>query len=269
MVREGDPADALYVLVSGRARMVKRGDNGDEISLRTLRPSDTFRGGRVRRPRGASRYGPRQRGSGGASPRSVGIDTPPPPPTGSSRVLRPAGPPPSSPAFLPTVHRSCEAPARGARGAPARARAGRGGKGEVLFSEGDPPGPMYIIEDGRCRVHIGIGARRRNVAFLRRGEFCGERSVFKGEPRESSVEAVTPCRLLRLTRESYDRSSTAPRVPERHRGPGRAVRLPAHRPDPDRSVPRAPARRRQRQRGGKRQADRPGPDPDLDHSARG
>ncbi len=42
MVREGDPADALYVLVSGRARMVKRGDNGDEISLGTLRPSDTF-----------------------------------------------------------------------------------------------------------------------------------------------------------------------------------------------------------------------------------
>ena len=29
-MHEGDAADALYVLVSGRARMVKRGENGDE-----------------------------------------------------------------------------------------------------------------------------------------------------------------------------------------------------------------------------------------------
>ncbi len=27
--------------------------------------------------------------------------------------------------------------------------------------------------------------------------------MFKGEPREATVEAVTPCRLLRLTPESY------------------------------------------------------------------
>ena len=32
IVQEGDASDALYVLVSGRVRMVKRGENGDEIS---------------------------------------------------------------------------------------------------------------------------------------------------------------------------------------------------------------------------------------------
>jgi len=41
------------------------------------------------------------------------------------------------------------------------------------------------------------------VAFLRRGEFFGELSVFHDQPREGTVEAVTPCRLLRLTRETY------------------------------------------------------------------
>ena len=203
MVREGDPADALYVLVSGRARMVKRGDNGDEISLGTLRPSDTFgEGGFVDR---------------GVHPATVRA-------SGEVEVLRldrsvfdallRRRPEVREFFDLQARHRHLQHFFRQftdlaklppeALGALLRElEPVEVDKGEVLFSEGDPPGPMYIIEEGRCRVHIGIGARRRNIAFLRRGEFCGERSVFKGEPRESSVEAVTPCRLLRLTPEGY------------------------------------------------------------------
>jgi len=76
-------------------------------------------------------------------------------------------------------------------------------QGDVVIREGEPPGPMYIIEEGRCRIHIGVDGRRRNVAFLRRGEFFGELSVLRDQPRDSTVEAVTNCRLLRLTRETY------------------------------------------------------------------
>ncbi|HTG84047.1 MAG TPA: peptidase domain-containing ABC transporter, partial [Gemmatimonadales bacterium] len=75
-------------------------------------------------------------------------------------------------------------------------------QGDVVIREGDPPGPMYIIEEGRCRIHIGVEGRRRNVAFLRRGEFFGELSVLRDQPRDSTVEAVTNCRLLRLTQET-------------------------------------------------------------------
>src|SRR5580700_6054229 len=42
IVREGDPADALFVLVSGRARVLKLGPGGEEVSLNDLRPGDTF-----------------------------------------------------------------------------------------------------------------------------------------------------------------------------------------------------------------------------------
>ncbi len=42
IVREGDPADALYVLLSGRARVVKRGDTGEEVPLNVLRAGDAF-----------------------------------------------------------------------------------------------------------------------------------------------------------------------------------------------------------------------------------
>jgi hypothetical protein len=42
IVREGEPADAFYVLVSGKACVFKQGANGTEIPLNTLRPGDTF-----------------------------------------------------------------------------------------------------------------------------------------------------------------------------------------------------------------------------------
>src|SRR3990172_12436049 len=42
IVRDGEPADAFYVLVSGQARVVKQGDKGEEISLNVLRPGDSF-----------------------------------------------------------------------------------------------------------------------------------------------------------------------------------------------------------------------------------
>src|SRR5476649_2500183 len=42
LVRQGDPADAFYVLLSGRARVVKADQNGNEIVLATLKPGDSF-----------------------------------------------------------------------------------------------------------------------------------------------------------------------------------------------------------------------------------
>lgn len=42
LVRQGDPADAFYILVSGRARVVKTDQNGNEIVLATLKPGDSF-----------------------------------------------------------------------------------------------------------------------------------------------------------------------------------------------------------------------------------
>jgi CRP-like cAMP-binding protein len=42
IVTEGDQGDALYVITSGRARVVKRDERGEEISLSVLRPGDSF-----------------------------------------------------------------------------------------------------------------------------------------------------------------------------------------------------------------------------------
>ena len=42
IVREGDEADAFYVIVSGSARVIKRSEHGEEIALNMLHRGDSF-----------------------------------------------------------------------------------------------------------------------------------------------------------------------------------------------------------------------------------
>jgi CRP-like cAMP-binding protein len=42
IVRQGDPADAFYLLVSGRARVIKTSASGEELALNRLTPGDEF-----------------------------------------------------------------------------------------------------------------------------------------------------------------------------------------------------------------------------------
>ncbi len=204
IIAAGAPVDALHVLLEGRARMVKVGDNGDEVSLGTLRAGESF-----------GEIGLLEAGTHPATVRA----------SSDVEVLRldravltelVAARPEIREYFeLQARHRHLqhflrqfstlsrlppEALADLLRDLePVEVRAG-----ETIFSDGDPPGPMFIIEEGRCRMHIGVDGRRRNIAFLRKGEFFGEQSVIRNEPREGTVEAVTPTRLLRLTQEAYE-----------------------------------------------------------------
>jgi ATP-binding cassette subfamily B protein len=203
IVREGDPSDALYVLVTGRARMVKRGENGDEMNVGVLRAGDSFGEG------GFLEQGVQPvtvRASADVEVRRLDR-------TVFDALLK----------RRPEVREFFELQARHrhlqhffqqftdlarlpseALGAllrelePVQVKAGA-----VIYAENDPPGPLYVLEDGRCRVHVGVDGRRRNVAFLRRGEFFGEKSLWSDQPREATVEAVTDVRLLRLTREAF------------------------------------------------------------------
>src|SRR5262245_60215350 len=42
IVREGEPADAFYLVVSGTARVVASGESGDEVALSVLHEGDSF-----------------------------------------------------------------------------------------------------------------------------------------------------------------------------------------------------------------------------------
>lgn len=203
LAREGEAADAFYLLVSGRARMVRKSDTGDEISLGQLRAGDTFGEAGLL---GHAVHAATVRASSDVE--ALRLDR-----SVFGALLRKradlrqyvelqarhrhlqlflhqfnvfAKLPPEALKELLAALEPIEVPA-----------------GETIISEGDPPGPMFILEEGRCRVHIGVGNRRRNIAFIRKGEFFGELSVFREQRREATVEAVTDCRLFRLTRETY------------------------------------------------------------------
>jgi ATP-binding cassette subfamily B protein len=205
IVREGDPADAFYVLVSGKARIVKRGEQGDEIALNSLRPGDSF-----------GEMGLLDHSTRTATVRaSSDVETLRLDKAVFEALVR------RSPEIrryfeLQIKHRRLENFFRHytpfARLPPdalamllSELAPEDVAKGTTVVRQGDPAGPLYIVEDGHLRVFTDRDGHRRYVAYLRKGDFFGEMSVFKGVPRTASVEAVSPCRLLALRAETFRR----------------------------------------------------------------
>ncbi len=207
IVREGETADALYVLVEGRARAVKNaardGTTNGEISLGMLKRGDTF--GEIALLEQTTRT-LTVRASGDVT--VLRLD----------RVVFDAllGEHPELRQFfeLQVTHRRLsnffkEFTAFAKLPAPALADmlAGLGQKhvtpGELVIREGEEAGPMYVVEEGRLRVFVEEEGRRKYLAYYRKGDFFGELSIFKGAPRAASVEAVSQCSLGVLTRDSF------------------------------------------------------------------
>lgn len=205
IVKEGDPGDAYYVLVSGRARIVKAGERGEEISLNALRPGDTF--GEI--------------GLLDAARRTASVRA-----SSDVEVLRldksvfdalvRSRPEIRQYVELQVKHRTvhsflreftpfAQLPADALQAMVAALEPVDIAAGEFVFREGEPAGPLYLVEDGRLRVTTDAGGRTKNVAFLRKGDFFGEVSAFCDTPRAETVEALAPCKLLALTPAHYKR----------------------------------------------------------------
>ena len=212
IVREGEPADALYVLLSGRARVVKNatrdGTTNGELSLGVLKAGDTF--GEI----GLLEHTTRTltvRSSGDVE--ALRLDR-----AVFDHLL--AERPELRHYFeLQVQHRRLsnffkEFTAFGRLPATALGEllADLDRKsvhaGELVIREGDPPGPMYVVEEGRLRVFVEENGRRKYLAYYRKGDFFGELSIFKGAPRAASVEAVSDCTLSALRQDTFNRLLT-------------------------------------------------------------
>jgi len=204
IVREGDPADALYVLVNGRARVVKRGDGGEDVTLGVLRPGDAF--GEMALLEHTTRMATVRASSDvevlrldRAAVEELLVSAP-----DLKKYLELH----ASRRRLNNFFRTYTAFGRLSVDATATMLAElepqTATPGERVIRQGDPPGPMYIVEEGRLRVFVEEDGNRRYLRYLRRGDFFGELSLFKHEPRTTTVEAVEPCRLLRLTEATFN-----------------------------------------------------------------
>ena len=67
--------------------------------------------------------------------------------------------------------------------------------GSDIIRQGEMGTAMYIIIDGRVRVH----ADGRDIAELRPREVFGELAALDPEPRAASVTAVEPTQLFKLS----------------------------------------------------------------------
>ncbi len=209
IVREGEPADALYVLLSGRARVVKHaardGTTNGELSLGVLKAGDTF--GEI----GLLEQTVRSltvRASGDVS--ALRLDRT------VFDILLAERPELRQYFELQVAHRRLsnffkEFTAFARLPAPALAEMLEDldrksvPAGELVIREGDPSGPMYIVEEGRLRVFVEEAGRRKYIAYYRKGDFFGELSIFKGSSRAASVEAVSDCTLSSLRQDTFNR----------------------------------------------------------------
>ncbi len=205
IVREGDPADAFYVVVSGPARVLKRAENGEEVPLNLLGRGESF--GEMSLLTDSTRTAT-VRASGRVHALRLDRDT-------FAEMVR----------WHPAVRAQFERlsdyrtiqdflrlhsafatlPVDGLALIAASLEPVDVEAGEVVVREGDPPGPMYVIEEGRLRAFLERDGQRDDINYLRKGDSFGELSVLEGRPRTASVEALTPSRLLRLTPELFAR----------------------------------------------------------------
>lgn len=73
-------------------------------------------------------------------------------------------------------------------------------RGRTFIHKGDIGTCMYLIVDGRVKVHDG----ERTIAEFEKGQPVGELAVLDPEPRNASVTALEDTLLFRLDKEAFD-----------------------------------------------------------------
>ena len=198
IVKQGDPADAFYVLTTGRARAVKIKPDGEEIPLGVLKPGDSF--GEAALADGGTRNATVRCSTAVDVLRidrddflqlvsqepdlKQSIET-----TGRNRALQ---------SFLYQFSNFGRLRTPVLRSMIEKFKPVSVQKAHLIIREGDDAGPLFIIEKGRARAFTALNGRERNLAFYREGDFFGELSILNGSPRTASVEAFTDCQLLSL-----------------------------------------------------------------------
>ena len=202
IVKQDDPADAFYILTRGRARAIKVKSDGEEIPLGVLKPGDSF--GEAALAEGGRRAATVRCSTAVDALRinrsdflSLVVEAPE-----LRHYIEMIGRNRAVQSFLyqfsnfgrlsPPVLRSMIdklVPVGFA-------------KGNLIIREGDPAGPLYVIEKGRARAFSGGNGRPMSLAFYREGDFFGELSAINNAPRAASVEAFTDCQLFSLAPEA-------------------------------------------------------------------
>jgi ATP-binding cassette subfamily B protein len=202
IARQGDDADALLVIGRGRARLLTTDDEGREVVLGSLKPGDVFGEASLHHTKRTATL----RASGEMLVwrlESGVVDGLLRARPEAKRWLEVQATERELAGFFRqfTAFRSLPAPLleRLLHALEERTVAA----GDSVVRQGDPPGPMWIVRSGRLRVFHQDNGVRRPLAYLRRGDWFGELSVFADQPRAATVVAHDACVLLELKPETF------------------------------------------------------------------
>ena len=73
------------------------------------------------------------------------------------------------------------------------------GKGDPVFTEGEPGDALYLVVEGSVKVHRGD----KLLAQLAERDVFGEMAVLDSEPRSASVTVVDDAVLLKIGRDDF------------------------------------------------------------------
>jgi putative peptide zinc metalloprotease protein len=195
IVRQGEAADAWYLVRRGTARIVSEHPDGRETELRTLGRGVGF--GEVGLATGAARNATVR----AVTPMDVFVLT-----KGAFDrlladrvVLRAIEPTLAEMAELEALPPFAHLDSAGLRALAERGTWLQSQPGQVLMTQGEPGDAFYVIASGRLEV-VQDGAVVREPGP---GDHVGEVALLTDAPRNATVRAVTPGRLFRLDRAAF------------------------------------------------------------------
>lgn len=206
IVTEGDQTDAVYVLAEGRARAVKRAQNGEEIPLNVLKPGEIFGATGLLDLSTIGKRATTVRAS--SDVQTYKLDPL------LFQALIANHPEIKNYIEVEQRHRQlanfiklytslAKLPAEALKLLALEVKIIAVKAGEVVIRQGDPVGPMFIVEEGRLRVWEQKGERQRELEFLRKGDLFGELSIARNQSRRATVEALTQCRLIEISEKTF------------------------------------------------------------------
>src|SRR3954471_15293688 len=78
--------------------------------------------------------------------------------------------------------------------------------GQVVFREGDEGDTCFVVRFGAVKITREHGGRTIALAELRAGDMFGELSMFGGEVRSATAQALEPTAAVALTPDGGDGS---------------------------------------------------------------
>ena len=205
LFERGDPGDALYVVASGRARVVGKDSAGHEISLAVLKRGEHF--GDIALLSDVPRTATVRAAEDLVVLRLDRNDflnflaEHPHVRVALERFLKDF----STRDFLRQFTAMSAVPAALLRQVIEQLEERSVAPGTVVVREGDPPDYFYIVREGMLQAVKGADTSERVINAIGPGEFFGELALLNGAARAATVIARSPTKLYALSRQAFEK----------------------------------------------------------------